>query len=240
MTRPVALVVGAIVALALVAELVALPIGSRVLSTSLGRCVAHDGLEVEEARRPLLPRLATGRPRDVTVAVEGLHVGDLRVAVVRVTMPELHLPWAIGQRSGPAEAVLELDATEGDLERWLRDAAPLGLAPTVTLAPDRVTLGVEGLPFRVSLRVAVVDGVLTLQPVGGDRGWWASLGIAATLPLPEGVRVDRVVVDEGRLRATVRLDDVAGLTDGGRCEGPLAPAAGAAAGGASGPSRHVG
>ncbi len=214
--------IAAALALLLLAELAAVPVSERALSSSLGRCLAHDRLTVEDARRPVLPRLAVGRARDVAVTVEGLMIRDLRIDRARATVPEARLPWAPGGAADPTELELVLEASEHDLEAWLRRHAPLGVPVTVELSPDGARIGVEGLPFEVSLRVMVADGVLTLQPAGGDEAWWRSLGLATDLGLPDDVHVDRVELADARLISTLRVEVLPGLTDAGACEGPLA------------------
>lgn len=221
MSRAATVVAGAVVALLVVGELVALPLAGRVMSAALERCIDHEQLTVERAQRPVLPRLAVGRVRDVELTAQGLRLGALRVASADLVVPEVRLPWAIGPPGTTSEAVLDLEVDDADLEAWLRTVVPLGVPLTLELAPGEATLGVEGLGPSVTLRVEVVDGVLTVRPSRGDGAWWRALGIAAELELPADVHLDRVALERGHVRTVVRIDDVAGLTDGGVCAGPL-------------------
>lgn len=226
---------GLLLALVLVVELAALPVAGRVLGAALGRCLPYDEVEVESIARPLTPRLLVGRARDVELTATGLRLGAIRVEQARLLLPEVALPWAVGEPPA-ARATLELRLREADVEAFLLDRAPLGLRPVVELSPGVASFGVEPLPARVPLAVDVTRGRLQIRPVGDAPGWFERLGLDLSYQLPDDVGLDHLEVRWDAVFAVIRVDAVAGIDGSGGCEGPLgtrasAPAAAVTTGG---------
>jgi hypothetical protein len=205
--------------LAVVAELAALPVASRMVSDALARCVPHEGAVVEEVRRPAVPRLLVGRARDVELVVSGGRFQDLRVEEAQVHLPEVVLPWAPRQPEVLPPATMVLTTTEADLAAWLAERAPLGIAPAIELSPGVAALGIEGLPARIRLEAEVRDGTLRLAPAGRVPAWFASIGLDLEIDLPEDVRVASLAIGDGELATTVEVAVVPGLGADDDCEG---------------------
>jgi hypothetical protein len=220
MPHPWLVAVGALVALLLVLELVAVPLAARAVGRALDRCVPHGGVTIEQVARPVLPRLLVGRARGVVLHVEEAVVDGLRVAEARVDAPHVVLPWAPGApRPGPATVWLRVD--EAALADRLGDLAPLGIRPDVEVDDGVARLGVPSLRLQVALTLTVrADGALVLEPLGGPPGWWQRLGLARELTLPEGVHATEVALGEGAVEATLRLEELPG-GDGEGCEEPV-------------------
>jgi hypothetical protein len=220
-TRVVAVVVTGLV-LALAVEAMAVPVAQRLVARAMGRCLAFETVAIEAVRRPVLPRLLVGRARDVELVTTGIELDGLRVERARIRSPQVVLPWAPFPPADPPPAELELTATERDLGAWLEARAPLGLTPVVELTAGVAAVGVRALPARVRLEVAVRDRVLRVAPVGRVPAWFTALGLDLTVELPDDVRLDHLVVEEGRLAATLAVDAVAGVDGSRGCTGPLA------------------
>lgn len=218
-------VVGALlVMIVVVVELAALPVATRVVGGALGRCLTFDELEVRSIDRPVLPHLVLGRAREVDLEVTGLRFDELRVERARLELPEVALPWAL--RAPPeAEARLELELTETDLQDFLAEQARFGLRPVVELMPGIVAIGVEPVPAQVRLEVVVRDGVLDLSPVAEVPAWlarqFARSGLDLSLEIPDGVGLERLDVRQDRVSAVLRVDVVPGIDGSSGCTGPL-------------------
>jgi hypothetical protein len=219
-TRVVA-VVATVLVLALAVEVVAVPVAQRLVARAMGRCLTFESVAIEAVRRPVLPRLLVGRARDVELVATGIELDGLRVERARIHSPQVVLPWAPFPPAEPPPAELELTATERDLGAWLEARAPLGLAPVVELTPGVAAVGVRALPARVRMEVAVRDRILRVAPVGRVPAWFTSLGLDLSFELPDDVRLDHLVVEEGRLAATLAVDAVAGVDGSRGCTGPL-------------------
>ncbi len=222
MTRVAAVVVVGVLVLALAVEAAAVPVAERLVARAMGRCLTFEAVTIDAVRRPVLPRLLTGRARDVEFVATGIELEGLRVERARIRSAQVILPWAPFPPADPPPAVLEVTATERDLEAWLQAQAPLGLAPVVELTPGVAAVGVSALPARVRVEVAVRDRVLRVAPVGRVPAWFASLGLDLAFDLPDDVRLDHLVVEEGQLAATLAVDAVAGVDGSRGCAGPLA------------------
>ena len=222
MTRVAAVVVVGVLVLALAVEAAAVPVAERLVARAMGRCLTFEAVTIDAVRRPVLPRLLTGRARDVEFVATGIELEGLRVERARIRSAQVILPWAPFPPADPPPAVLEVTATERDLEAWLQAQAPLGLAPVVELTPGVAAVGVSALPARVRVEVAVRDRVLRVAPVGRVPAWFASLGLDLAFDLPDDVRLDPLVVEAGQLAATLAVDAVAGVDGSRGCAGPLA------------------
>jgi hypothetical protein len=223
----------AVLVVALVVEIAALPVATRLVGDALERCLPFDDVEVETIDRPVLPRLLVGRARGVELEATGLRFDEIRVERARLALPEVGLPWAL--RPPPeAEATLELELSERDVQDFLAEQAPFGLEPVVELTPGIAAIGVEPLPVRVRLSVEVRDGVLRVSPVGEVPSWFGRLGLDLAPEIPEGVELDRLDVRQDALLAVLRVEVVPGIDGTSDCTGPLAaggPGEGLAAGG---------
>jgi hypothetical protein len=228
-TRVAALVLVGVLVLALAVEAAAVPVAQRLVARAMGRCLAVEAVTIAAVRRPVLPQLLLGRARDVELVATGLELDGLRVEAATIRSSQVLLPWAPFPPAAPPPAELELIATERDLGAWLEARAPFGLAPVVELTPGVAAVGVAALPARVRVEVAVRDRVLRVAPVGQVPAWFASLGLDLAFELPDDVRLDHLVIEEGRLAATVAVDAVAGVDGSRGCAGPLADRSGAPA-----------
>lgn len=209
-----------VVVVAVVVELAALPLATRLVGGALERCVTFDDLEVEAIDRPVVPRLLVGRARGVELTATGLRFDEIRVERARVELPEVGLPWAI--RPPPRdEATLELDLSERDLQEYVAERTPFGLEPVVELTPGVAALGVEPLPARVRVEVEVRDRVLRVTPAGEVPDWFGALGLELDLELPDDVELDRVELRQDALSATLRVEVVPGIDGSEGCSGPL-------------------
>jgi hypothetical protein len=221
MPHPVVVGAGVLVALLLVAELVAVPVATRLVGRALDRCATYGSLTIEEVARPVVPRLLVGRARDVVLHVEDGELEGIRVAEARIEAPHVVLPWALGDPT-PGPATVHLRVDEDAVADRLGDLAPLGVRPDVRLDDGVARVGVPSLRLEVSLTLAVRDdGVLVLQPGSGPPGWWQRLGLSREIALPAGASVGAVTLDDRELRATVHLDELPGA-DGEGCDGPVA------------------
>lgn len=205
---------------AVVVELAALPIATRLVGGALERCLAIDDLEVETIDRPVLPRLLVGRARGVELTATGLHLDEIRVERARLELPEVGLPWAIRPPPGD-EATLELELSERDLQEFLGERTPFGLEPVVELTPGVATLGIEPLPAGVRVEVEVRDRVLRVTPAGDVPDWFGALGLDLDLELPDDVELDRLDLRQDALLATLRVEVVPGIDGSEGCSGPL-------------------
>jgi hypothetical protein len=221
-TRMAALVVAGVLVLALALEAAAVPVAERLVARAMGRCLTFEAVAIEAVRRPVLPRLVVGRARDVQLTATGIELDGLRVEDARIRSAQVLLPWAPFPPAAPPPAALDLTATERDLGTWLSARAPLGLTPVLELTPGVAAIGVEPLPTRVRVEVEVRDRVLRVAPVGRVPAWFASLGLDLAFELPDDVRLDHLVVEQGQLAATLAVDAVAGIDGSRDCAGPLA------------------
>jgi hypothetical protein len=209
-----------VVVVAVVVELAALPVATRLVGGALERCLPFDELEVEAIDRPVSPRLLLGRARGVELEATGLRFDEIRVERARLELPEVGLPWAI-RPPPPAESTLELELSETDLQEFLAEQAPFGLQPVLELAPGVATLGIEPVPVRVRLEVEVRDGVLRVAPVGDVPDWFEALGLDGRFELPDDLDLDRLEVQQDALSATLRVEVVPGIDGTSGCPGPL-------------------
>lgn len=222
MTRVAMVVLVGALVLALAVEAAAVPIAQRLVARAMGRCLTFEAVTIDAVRRPVLPGLLVGRARDVELVATGIELEGLRVERARIRSAQVLLPWAPFPPADPPPAALEITANERDLEAWLQARAPLGLTPVVELTPGVAAVGVAALPARVRVEVAVRDRVLRVAPVGRVPAWFASLGLDLAFEVPEDVTLDHLVVEEGRLAATLAVDAVAGVDGSRGCVGPLA------------------
>jgi hypothetical protein len=211
----------AVLVVVLVVEIAALPVATRLVGSALGRCLPFDDVEVETIDRPVLPRLLVGRARGVELEATGLRLDGIRAERARLALPEVGLPWAL--RPPPqAEAILELELSERDVQDFLAEQAPFGLEPVVDLTPGVAAIGVEPLPARVRLSVEVRDGVLRVSPLGEVPRWFERLGLDLAFELPEEVGLDRLDLRQDALLAVLRVEVVPGIDGSSECTGPLA------------------
>lgn len=209
-----------VVVIAVIVELAALPVATRVVGSALERCLPFDELEVETIDRPVLPRLLLGRARGVELQASGLQLDEIRVERARLELPEVGLPWAL--RPPPvAEATLELELAEADLQAYLAERAPFGLEPAVELTPGVATLGIEPFPVRVRLAIEVRDRVLRVTPVEETPDWFDRLGMDLSFELPDDLELDQLEIGQGALMATLRVEVVPGIDGSSGCSGPL-------------------
>lgn len=218
--RGLALTAAVLVVLAVAVELAALPVATRAVGGALARCLPFDDVEVTSVARPVLPRLLLGRARDVELEATGLRFDTIRVERARIELPVAALPWAI-RPPPPQEAVLELELSESDLQDVLAEQAPFGLRPVVELTPGEIALRIDPLPARVRVRLAVVDGVVRVEPVGAAPAWFDGLGLELTYDLPDDVGVDQLDVRQASLLAVLRAEVVPGVDGSAGCAGPL-------------------
>jgi hypothetical protein len=219
--HPIVVGAGVVVALLLVAELVAVPLATRLVGDALRSCVPHGELTIERVRRPAVPRLLLGRADEVRLRVEDAELDGLVVAEAVVHAPRVVLPWAFGDPA-PGPATVELRIEEAAVAARLAELTPLGIRPRVSLDHGVVRLGVPATRAEVVVGLAVRDdGTLVLQPGAGPTGWWERLGLARELPLPPDVRVADVTIDRQAVTATLELDELPG-GDGDGCEEPIA------------------
>jgi hypothetical protein len=209
-----------VVVVAVVVELAALPIATRLVGDALERCVAFDELEVEAIDRPVSPRLLVGRARGVELTATGLRLDEIRVERARLELPEIGLPWAF-RPPPPTEATVEVELSEPDLQAFLAERTPFGLEPIVELTPGVAALGIEPLPARVRVEVEVRERVLRVTPLAEVPDWFGSLGLDLDLELPDDVELDRVDLRRDALLATLRVEVVAGTDGSAGCPGPL-------------------
>lgn len=221
MTRTVVAVLGALAALLVLAELVAVPVASRLLSDAAARCVRHDSFAVTEVDRPVVPRLLIGRARGVEAEASGVQVGELRIDRVAVALPEVTLPWAPGEPQvlrGEVRAAL----TEDDLTAFVRSLTPVPLPVSVELDDDVARIGAAGVPLTVDLTLTVAaDGTVQLSPVAGDVDLLEQLGLRLTLDPGEQVDITELQAAAGQLEGVADLSVVPGLSDGTTCDEPL-------------------
>jgi hypothetical protein len=230
-THPIAVGAGVLVAVLLVAELLAVPIATRVVGTALARCVVHRSLTIEEVGRPVVPRLLLGRARDVVLRVEDAEIEGVRVAEAVIEVPQVVLPWAPGDPP-PSPATVHLRIEAGAVAERLAQLAPRGVRPSVELDDGVARVGIPTLRLEAAVRLSVgeEDGTILVQPGAGPAGWWERLGLAREIRLPNEIRVDAVAIADAALTATLRLDELPG-GDGEGCDEPIA------AGGRTGTSR---
>jgi hypothetical protein len=221
-TRVAVLVVAGLLALMVTLEVAAVPIAERLVTRAMERCVVVESVAIASTRRPVLPRLVVGRARDVELVATGIELEGLRVERARIRSGQVVLPWAPFPPAAPPPAELELTVTEQDLATWLEARAPLGMSPVLELTPGVAAVGVAPLPARVRLEVAVRDRIVRVAPVGRVPAWFARLGLDLAFELPDDVRLDDLVVEQGRVAATLAVDAVAGVDGSGGCAGPLA------------------
>jgi hypothetical protein len=219
-THPVVVAAGLLLALVVLAELVAVPLATRAVGGSLGRCVVHRTVTIEQVRRPVLPRLLVGRARDVVLRVEDAELEGLRIDEALVELPHVVLPWAPGDPE-PSAATVHLRIDEAAIARRLGELAPFGIEPAVELEHGVARVGLPGTGLEVRLTLTVRDGVLVLQPSGGPPAWWDRLGLAREIPLPPQVRVGDVAVGAREVTATLHVDELPGV-DGDGCAEPVA------------------
>jgi hypothetical protein len=217
-----ALVVAGLVVLALMVEAAAVPVAERLVARAMARCLTFEAVTIETVRRPVLPRLVLGRARDVELVATGIQLDGLRVEEARIDSSQVLLPWAPFPPAAAPPAELDLTVTERDLGVWLSARAPLGLSPVLELTPGVAAVGVQPLPTRVRVEVEVRDRILRVAPVGRVPTWFASLGLDLAVELPDDVRLDHLVVEQGRLAASLAVDAVAGVDGRRGCAGPLA------------------
>jgi len=209
-----------VVVTAVIVELAALPVATRVVGSALERCLPFDELEVETIDRPVLPRLLLGRARGVELQATGLQLDEIRVERARMELPEVGLPWAI--RPPPvSEATLELELSASDLQAFLAEQAPFGLEPVVELTPGVARLGIESFPVQVRLAIEVRDRVLRVTPVEEAPGWFGRLGLDLSYELPDDLDLDQLEIGQDALMATLRVEVVAGIDGSPGCSGPL-------------------
>jgi hypothetical protein len=219
--HPIVVGAGVVLTLLLVAELLAVPLATRLVGDALGRCVPHGELTIERVRRPAVPRLLIGRADGVQLRIEDADLDGLQVAEAVVHAPRVVLPWALGDPT-PGPATVELRIEEGAVAARLAELTPLGIRPRVSLDHGVVRLGVPATRAELVVGLAVRDdGTLVLQPGAGPTGWWERLGLAREIPLPPDVRVADVTIDRQAVTATLELDELPG-GDGDGCEEPIA------------------
>jgi hypothetical protein len=221
MSHPVVIAAGLLVALLVLAELVAVPIATRVVGDAVGRCIRHGSLTIEQVQRPVVPRLLVGRAAGVVLRLEDVALDGLQVAEATVDAPRVVLPWAFGDPT-PGPATVELRVEEAAVAARLADLSPLGLRPRVDLDHGVARIGVPGSRLELTLSLDVdEDGALLLQPGIGPAEWWDRLGLARRIELPADVRATAVTIDREAVTATLELDELPG-GDGEGCEQPLA------------------
>lgn len=216
---------GLVLALLLVAELAAPSLAQRALHRALSPCVVAEEVAITELSRPLLPQILVGRVRDVEVVATGVHLGELRVEEVSVALPVVALPWRLGGVEALPPARVQARITAADARAQLWAVTPFGLQPTLALEDGEVVIGAPGLGLDARFVPTVAPELVALVPAFGPPSWWTSLGVALVVELPDGVRIDRIDVDQGLIRITgsVALDSVDAGT-GGTCEEPIATA----------------
>jgi hypothetical protein len=219
-THPALVTVGVVVALAVVAELLAVPVATRLLGDAIGRCVPVGTVRVEEVARPAVPRLVLGRARGVVLHLEDIEVQGLAVREARVVVERAVLPWAPGDPD-PSPARIELVVEERALADRLGELTPLGVRPSLTLDAGAARLGLPLVPLDVVVAVDVRDdGQVALRPVGVPPRWWEQLDLPVTLPVPDDVRVEQVDIGDGTLTAAVTLAELPGADGEGCPDGP--------------------
>jgi hypothetical protein len=221
MSHPVVIAAGLLVALLVLAELVAVPLATRLVGDAFGRCVRHGSLTIEQVQRPVVPRLLVGRATGVVLHLEDVELDGLLVAEATVDAPQVVLPWALGDPT-PGPATVELRVEEAAVAARLAALSPLGLRPRVDLDHGVARIGVPASRLELTLSLDVDDdGALVLQPGIGPAEWWDRLGLARRIELPSDVRATGVTIDPAAVTATLELDELPG-GDGEGCEQPVA------------------
>lgn len=217
-----ALVAAAIVlVVAVAAEVLAVPVATRMVGDALGRCLPYEELEITRVDRPVVPRLLAGRARGIEMRATGLELGELRVDEAHLDVPLAILPWALGSPT-PQPATLELVLLDHDLETFLSDGLPLWIRPSVGLTPGVAELGMEPFPVTVEVAVSVQDRVVEIAPAGEPPDWWDRVPLPERFTLPEDVDLTALQVQDGELATTLVVDALPGVDGAEGCTGPLA------------------
>ncbi|MCC5950266.1 MAG: LmeA family phospholipid-binding protein [Nitriliruptoraceae bacterium] len=217
----VAAVVGALLLATVVTELVAPRLASDQIERAIGRCTSVEDVVVDRIARPILPRLITGRARDVGLTATGLTVGDLRLDEVRFEVDEVELPWAIGRSRIPDQrTAIALTLLEADLQAALDEQRRFGVTPVVELRDGAAAIGLRPLPARVELGLEITDGWARLTPGEPVPAWFRRLGLTLEVPVPDDVELERVRIDPGVLEAQMVVAGAPALDGTGDC-GPL-------------------
>jgi hypothetical protein len=197
--RALVAVVAVLVGVLLLLELLAVPLGSRQLTAALEDHVdAVEEVEVTGIARPASPGIVLGRARDVEVTATGVERGTVRIAHVRLRADEVDLPWRPGAPSSrPAD--VEARVLAGDLQRTLRELAPVPVPLELELRPGVAAIGAPLVPVDLELTAQVeVDGTVAIRPAGAlellDR-----LGLSLRFPPTEDLRPTAVVIADGEL-----------------------------------------
>ena len=143
-----------------------------------------------------------GQLRDVDVVVTGLRIADLRIDEARTRVPAFVLPWS-SAATERVEGDLEVVVTEADAVAFASARTPPGVTPAVEFEPGAVALGVSPIPARVRVGLEVRDGQLVLAPSGPLPSWFDALGVDLRIPLPGERTIDRLVIEDGRVEATL-------------------------------------
>lgn len=228
-------VVAAVVALLVVAELLAPALAVRALERSLGPCLSAERLEITRLSRPVLPQVLLGRVRDAEVVATGIGLEQLRVEQVVIAVPEASLPWRLTSPDQPPASVTAV-VTAADARASLIEVLPFDLTPTLRFVGGEVAVGLPGVSLEARFVPVVAPDRVALVPAIGPPAWWVALGLTLGVDLPTGVEVTRVDVGEDRVeaRAEVDLDDLE-VGDGPSCAAadaaarPVAPAGASAA-----------
>lgn len=216
--RALAIVVAVVLTAVLVAELGAEWIATRVVADRAAGRVVFDELEVTSVGRPATPGLLLGRLHDVELVGRGIVVEDLRIDHASAAADEVFLPWGSGAGQ-PVELTARLTIVEPDLRDALAERVPGPIDPVLELEPGAVALGIDPLPARLRAEVSVHDGRLRLVPAASVPAWFASLGLQLEFDLPDGLDVDHIEVEEGRMLVDLQLEimldgDGDGVRDG--------------------------
>jgi hypothetical protein len=216
-------IVAALVALLVVAELLAPALAVRAMERRLGPCLTAERLEITRLTRPVLPQVLLGRVRDAEVVATGIGLEQLRVDEVVLAVPEVSLPWRLTRPDQPPASVTAV-VTAADARASLDEVLPLGFSPTLRFVAGEVAVGVPGFGLEARFVPVVAPDRVALVPAIGPPDWWVSLGLSLGVDLPPGVTVTRVDVGEDRVeaRAEVELDTLE-VGDGPSCA--AAPAA---------------
>jgi hypothetical protein len=210
-----------VVAVLLLAELLAVPVATRIVGNALAQCLPYDEVEITDVDRPAVPRLLVGRATGVEMRATGLVLGGLRVQEAQLDVPLAILPWAPGSPT-PQPATLELLLHADDLEAFLEDELPPGLRPVVGLRPGVAELGMEPFPVRVEVAVAIEDREVHLAPAGEPPDWWDRVPLPESFTLPEDLELTALQVLEDAAAATLVVDELPGVDGAAECTGPLA------------------
>lgn len=204
---------GALLGLLVLVEVLAVPVGTRVLHRAVARCVDVETVEVRGVERPVVPGLLVGRLRDVEVGAADLRAGQLRVTEATLRADEVDLPWRLGGRQ-PWPARIRLRVDERDVERAVRDLA--GVRLSVDLDPGVARLRAPLLPIGLDVEIEVEpDGTIVLVPAAGgdvlDR-----FGVTRRFPPTDTVRPTAVAIGDGEVTGELEVE-----VEGRGCDEPV-------------------